>query len=120
MWRASSEGVGLGEPGERGGEGSKGFPGVRIAADRGGGGGSGGPPSRAPSAAPLIHPPPSPPPARRAVAEHSPKLLFLTSPNNPDGSVISDADLEELLALPVLVVLDEAYIEFADAPSRIQ
>lgn len=55
----------------------------------------------------------------RAVAEHKPKLLFLTSPNNPDGSVIADADLEALLRLPVLVVLDEAYVEFADEPSRI-
>src|SRR5258706_455438 len=43
------------------------------------------------------------------------KLLFLTSPNNPDGSVISDADLLRLLALPVAVVLDEAYVEFHGA-----
>jgi histidinol-phosphate aminotransferase len=49
---------------------------------------------------------------------HTPKLLFLTSPNNPDGSVISDADLLRLLALPVAVVLDEAYIEF-HGPSRL-
>ncbi|GBF99898.1 histidinol-phosphate aminotransferase [Raphidocelis subcapitata] len=56
---------------------------------------------------------------KRAVAEHRPKLLFLTSPNNPDGSVINDADLAELLQLPVLVVLDEAYIEFADEASRV-
>lgn len=41
-----------------------------------------------------------------------PKLLFLASPNNPDGSVISDADLKRLLELPLVVVLDEAYIEF--------
>lgn len=42
----------------------------------------------------------------------APKLLFLTSPNNPDGSIISDVDLRRLLALPLAVVLDEAYIEF--------
>lgn len=41
------------------------------------------------------------------------KIVFACSPNNPDGSVISLSDLERLLALPVLVVLDEAYIEFA-------
>ena len=41
------------------------------------------------------------------------KLLFITSPNNPDGSVLSDACLRQLLALPLIVVLDEAYIEFA-------
>ncbi|KAI8466057.1 MAG: pyridoxal phosphate-dependent transferase [Monoraphidium minutum] len=57
---------------------------------------------------------------RRAVEEHRPKLVFLTSPNNPDGSIISDADLEALLALPALIVLDEAYIEFADEPSRVK
>jgi histidinol-phosphate aminotransferase len=46
-------------------------------------------------------------------------MVFLTSPNNPDGSVIAEADLLKLLELPALVVLDEAYIEFAeDAPSR--
>jgi histidinol-phosphate aminotransferase len=53
------------------------------------------------------------------VAEHRPKILFLTSPNNPDGSMIKESELLELLDLPVLVVLDEAYIEFSDEPSRI-
>ena len=48
-----------------------------------------------------------------AVAARRPKLLFLTSPNNPDGSMIAEADLLRLLRLPVLVVLDEAYIEFS-------
>ncbi len=43
----------------------------------------------------------------------STKLLFLTSPNNPDGSLLDPADLERLLKLPLLVILDEAYIEFA-------
>lgn len=50
------------------------------------------------------------------------KVLFVCSPNNPDGSVISDDLLTRLLALPLLVVLDEAYIDFAEAdgfPSRI-
>lgn len=50
-----------------------------------------------------------------AVAEHSPKLLFLSSPNNPDGSLVCESDLCRLLDLPVVVVLDEAYIEFATA-----
>jgi histidinol-phosphate aminotransferase len=48
-----------------------------------------------------------------AVAQHKPKLLFVASPNNPDGSWLSNADLERLLALPLVVVLDEAYVEFA-------
>ncbi len=42
-----------------------------------------------------------------------PKLLFLCSPNNPDGGLLPAADLERLLRLPLLVVVDEAYIEFA-------
>jgi histidinol-phosphate aminotransferase len=44
-----------------------------------------------------------------------PKLLFLASPNNPSGNVIPEDDLRRLLALPVVVVLDEAYIEFHGA-----
>ena len=44
---------------------------------------------------------------------HRPKLLFLASPNNPDGSLVKRADLERLLELPLLLVLDEAYMEFA-------
>ena len=50
---------------------------------------------------------------RKAVDEYKPKLLFIASPNNPDGSLIPSDVMDELLALPLLVVLDEAYIEFA-------
>jgi histidinol-phosphate aminotransferase len=49
----------------------------------------------------------------RAVEAHRPKLLFLASPNNPDGSLIPWETLQRLLALPLIVVLDEAYIEFS-------
>jgi histidinol-phosphate aminotransferase len=48
-----------------------------------------------------------------AVLQQGPRLIFITSPNNPDGSWLPDADLEQLLALPAVVVLDEAYVEFA-------
>jgi histidinol-phosphate aminotransferase len=48
-----------------------------------------------------------------------PKLIFVTSPNNPDGSLLSDDDLKRLLALPAVIILDEAYIEFC-GNSRIQ
>ena len=58
---------------------------------------------------------------KTAVLAHRAKVLFLTSPNNPDGTVIKPADLAELLELPVLVVLDEAYIEFCEIQeSRMQ
>ena len=53
------------------------------------------------------------------VETHCPKLLFLTSPNNPSGNWLDDDAFERLLALPVVVVLDEAYVEFADRPSRV-
>lgn len=43
----------------------------------------------------------------------NPKIIFITSPNNPDGGTLDDACLRELLELPLIVVLDEAYIEFA-------
>lgn len=49
----------------------------------------------------------------QAVYEHHPKLLFLTSPNNPDGSLAHPDALERLSQLPVVLVLDEAYVEFA-------
>ena len=49
-----------------------------------------------------------------AVAENPrAKVLFVCSPNNPDGSLVSDTILRQLLELPLLVVLDEAYIDFA-------
>jgi len=50
---------------------------------------------------------------REAVETHKPKLFFITSPNNPDGSVLDAKTIDALLELPTLVVLDEAYIEFA-------
>ncbi|KAL6912249.1 hypothetical protein ACP4OV_001054 [Aristida adscensionis] len=55
----------------------------------------------------------------RVVEQKNPKCIFLTSPNNPDGSVINDEDLLKILDLPILVVLDEAYIEFASLPSKM-
>ena len=51
---------------------------------------------------------------RAAVQAYRPKLFFITSPNNPDGSVLDAETIDALLELPTLIVLDEAYIEFAD------
>jgi histidinol-phosphate aminotransferase len=47
------------------------------------------------------------------------KVIFLTNPNNPTGTVISKSDFDAFLSnVPpeVLVVLDEAYIEFNKNP----
>ncbi|XP_022131757.1 histidinol-phosphate aminotransferase, chloroplastic-like [Momordica charantia] len=54
------------------------------------------------------------------VDKEKPKCIFLTSPNNPDGSIISDEVLLKILELPILVVLDEAYIEFSSVSSKMQ
>ena len=43
--------------------------------------------------------------------ERGAKIVFVTSPNNPDGSLTPGGELDTLLALPALIVLDEAYIE---------
>ncbi|HXG42331.1 MAG TPA: histidinol-phosphate transaminase [Dehalococcoidia bacterium] len=41
------------------------------------------------------------------------EVCFLASPNNPTGDVLLREELETLLATGALVVVDEAYIEFA-------
>src|SRR5215207_4451908 len=52
--------------------------------------------------------------ARSAVAEHRPDVVFLASPNNPTGTAV---DLDTVAALadaaPGVLVVDEAYVEFA-------
>ncbi len=61
------------------------------------------------------------PALREAIAnEPRSRALFLCSPNNPTGDAIPDEELEDLLRLPLLIILDEAYVEFADRPSRIE
>src|SRR5690606_37428746 len=50
------------------------------------------------------------------------KIVFVCSPNNPTGNLIEHTTIEQLcqaLADRALVVVDEAYIEFADAPSAV-
>ena len=48
-----------------------------------------------------------------AVAEYQPKLLFLATPNNPDGGLLRSEIIDALLEQNLLLVLDEAYMEFA-------
>lgn len=53
-----------------------------------------------------------------AVTERT-RLIILGTPNNPTGSIITQAALERFIAaLPrqILLVLDEAYIEYVDHP----
>jgi histidinol-phosphate aminotransferase len=47
------------------------------------------------------------------------RIVFIANPNNPTGTYVGEAALERFLrAVPqsVIVVLDEAYCEYADAP----
>lgn len=49
------------------------------------------------------------------------KILFICSPNNPSGNLIDKDDILSLVkSLNVIVVIDEAYIDFADAKSWLK
>ena len=51
---------------------------------------------------------------RRVLTECSPAITFLCSPNNPTGMVEDEATVREVLGLvPGLLVMDEAYGQFA-------
>lgn len=57
--------------------------------------------------------------ALRAAVTDRTKLVFICNPNNPTGTIVKKSELEAFIAsLPasVLVVVDEAYGEFADDP----
>lgn len=62
--------------------------------------------------------------AERAIAEHRPDVVFVTTPNNPTGNAVPP---ETVLALydaaqaagPSMVVVDEAYIEFSHGDSLL-
>ena len=49
-----------------------------------------------------------------------PALVFLGSPNNPTGNCFDSRLIDELLALPLILVLDEAYAEFAVSNRTVQ
>jgi len=49
------------------------------------------------------------------------KLIFICSPNNPNGGIIDRELIEQILdQASGLVVIDEAYIDFADTPSWLR
>ena len=60
------------------------------------------------------------PDALLAAADDRSRLLFICSPNNPSGNLFPASDIERILReFPGIVVLDEAYIDFAGAQSFI-
>jgi histidinol-phosphate aminotransferase len=57
------------------------------------------------------------------LADERIRLVFLTSPNNPTGDVVSREQLLQVLAAAsgrALVVVDEAYVEFSTAASACE
>ncbi len=62
--------------------------------------------------------------ATKAIAEHRPDVVFITTPNNPTGNAVP---AEAVLALyeaaqaakPSMVVIDEAYVEFSHGDSLL-
>lgn len=55
------------------------------------------------------------------IAEHSPHIVIITSPNNPTGGSIAPTDIEQIVqASPGIVIVDEAYAEFSDLPSAVE
>jgi histidinol-phosphate aminotransferase len=49
----------------------------------------------------------------KKAASRGAKVIFIASPNNPSGNTTSKEDILQLLDLPIVVVLDEAYYEFS-------
>ncbi|MFJ8196098.1 histidinol-phosphate transaminase [Streptomyces sp. NPDC096152] len=62
--------------------------------------------------------------AEKAIAEHRPDVVFVTTPNNPTGNAVPP---ETVLALydaaqaarPSMVIVDEAYVEFSHGDSLL-
>lgn len=58
--------------------------------------------------------------ALRAIEQHRPDVVFVTTPNNPTGDVTPLADVERIIeAAPGIVIVDEAYAEFSPSPSAV-
>ncbi|MFF9122041.1 histidinol-phosphate transaminase [Streptomyces sp. NPDC014889] len=62
--------------------------------------------------------------AERAIAEHRPDVVFVTTPNNPTGNAVPPRTVLALYeaaqaAKPSMVVVDEAYIEFSHGASLL-
>lgn len=57
----------------------------------------------------------------KAAIDKNTKLIFVCTPNNPTGGTINKKDIEQLLKdFNGIVVVDEAYIDFADEPGMLQ
>ncbi|TRZ85998.1 MAG: histidinol-phosphate transaminase [Streptomycetaceae bacterium] len=61
--------------------------------------------------------------ASLAIADAKPNLVFVTTPNNPTGTAIEISDLQlladECKKIGALLIIDEAYAEFASGESAV-
>lgn len=62
--------------------------------------------------------------AQRAIAEHRPDVVFITTPNNPTGNAVPPETVLSLYeaaqaAKPSMVIVDEAYVEFSHGDSLL-
>lgn len=54
------------------------------------------------------------------IGDRNPDVVFVTSPNNPTGHSVGEADLRRILdAADGIVIVDEAYAEFSALPSAL-
>lgn len=62
--------------------------------------------------------------AVRTIADRHPGIVFVTTPNNPTGGVTPTAELRRILEATRdaggIVIVDEAYAEFSEAPSAVE
>ena len=55
------------------------------------------------------------------VKEKKAKLVIISNPNNPTGTLIPKKDILKIVeSVDAMVILDEAYIEFADYPQGVE
>ena len=61
------------------------------------------------------------PAIQSAIRAEKPKLVFLCSPNNPTGNSLTQTQITDICQTDpeVLIIVDEAYIEFSNAPSAV-
>ncbi|MBL4694062.1 aminotransferase class I/II-fold pyridoxal phosphate-dependent enzyme, partial [Candidatus Gracilibacteria bacterium] len=53
-------------------------------------------------------------------AKDGAKIMFLCSPNNPTGAILSEGEVRAYCGIAALVVLDEAYVEFSNEGSLVR
>lgn len=51
--------------------------------------------------------------AQKIASQKNPTVVFLCSPNNPTGNLVSEEELQFFLSWDALIVVDEAYFEYS-------